>query len=168
MKKYKAIILGPQCSGKTTLKKYILKEHSYLPLLEEDEMFVELNGGQYPEDIDYKENVLRPKLEEKIRQADNLIFLTSYCNIALIAELKSQGFKVIQLKLERNEFDLRNEKRMREEGYDDASMWANDIFKFHQEVADKGLVDLEIDATLPVDEISSKLLNFIDVVNISN
>lgn len=161
MKTYKAIILGPQCSGKTTLKKY-LKEHHDLPLIEEDELFSELNGGEYPKDIEYKENTLRPKLEEKIRESDNLIFLTSYCERSLLSDLKIKGFKVIQLELEMDEFKKRNEKRMSEEGYDDANVWAKEIFSFHQDVRDKGLVDLGVDATLPTNEIVERILKFLD------
>lgn len=160
MKNYKAIILGPQCSGKTTLKKYFAEHHS-LPLVEEDELFTELNGGEYPEDIEYKEKTLRPKLEEKIRESDNLIFLTSYCNRELLTELKSKGFKIIQLVLEMDEFHRRNEKRMKEEGYDDAGVWAEKIFGFHQDIRDKGWIDFEIDATLSPGEISKQILAFL-------
>ncbi|MBC7981804.1 hypothetical protein H7X65_01885 [Candidatus Parcubacteria bacterium] len=161
MKNYKAIILGPQCSGKTTLKKYF-QEHQALPLVEEDELFTELNNGEYPQDIEYKENVLRPKLEEKIRESENIIFLTSYCDRILLMELKEKGFKVIQLVLEMDEFQRRNTKRMSDEGYDDANTWAKEIFNFHQEVRDKGWVDLEVDATLPVEKIAEQILKFLD------
>ncbi len=161
MKTYKAIILGPQCSGKTTLKKYFKKHHS-LPLVEEDELFSELNGGEYPKDIEYKENTLRPRLEQKIRDSDNLIFLTSYCERSLLMELKEKGFKVIQLELEMNEFQKRNEKRMNEEGYYDANVWAKEIFSFHQDIKDKGWVDLGVDATLPTNEIVQRILKFLD------
>jgi adenylate kinase family enzyme len=160
MKTHKAIILGPQCSGKTTLKKY-LEAHHDLPLIEEDELFTELNGGEYPKDMEYKEKTLRPMLEERIRASDNLIFLTSYCNPELLMELKSKGFKVIQLVLEMDEFQRRNEKRMREQGYSDASVWAKDIFGFHQKVRDMGWVDLEIDATLPIEEVAEKVMDFL-------
>lgn len=158
MKNYKIIILGPQCSGKTTLKKYLQEQDPTLPLVEEDELFMELNGGEYPHDIEYKEKTLRPKLEEKIRQSDNLIFLTSYCNPELIKELKSKGFKIIQLVLEMDEFQRRNEKRMKEQGYADANTWAQEVFGFHQEARDGGLVDKEIDATLSIEEIAKEIL----------
>lgn len=160
MKDYKAIILGPQCSGKTTFKKYLEANHD-LPLIEEDELFTELNGGKYPKDMEHKEQVLRPMLEKRIRESDNLIFLTSYCNPALLMDLKSKGFKVIQLVLEMDEFQRRNEKRMREQGYSDAGVWAKDIFDFHQKARDEGWVDLEINATLPVEVVAEKVLDFL-------
>ncbi|MFZ2484810.1 MAG: hypothetical protein WAX80_01850 [Minisyncoccia bacterium] len=158
MKNYKIIVLGPQCSGKTTLKKYLEQQDTALPLVEEDELFMELNGGEYPHDVEYKEKTLRPELEDKIRQSENLIFLTSYCNPELLKELKSRGFKVIQLVLEMDEFQRRNEKRMKEQGYADANTWAKEVFGFHQEVRDKNLVDKQIDATLPIGEIADSLL----------
>lgn len=158
MKSYKVIILGPQCSGKTTLKKYLEQQDPTLPLVEEDELFMELNGGEYPHDIEFKEKILRPKLEEKIRQADNLIFLTSYCNPELLKELKFKGFKVIQLVLKMDEFNRRNDIRMREQGYADANTWAKEVFSFHQEARDIGLVDKEISANLPIKMIASEVL----------
>ena len=44
MENYKIIILGPQCSGKTTLVRFLRKTNSSLPIEEEDEIFTELNG----------------------------------------------------------------------------------------------------------------------------
>ena len=158
MKKYQIVILGPQCSGKTTLARFLREHYPNLPIVEEDELFMELNGGKYPHDIEYKEKTLRPKLEEKIRQSDNLIFLTSYCNPELLKELKSKGFKVIQLVLEIDEFNRRNEKRMKEQGYADANTWAKEVFDFHQDARDKGFIDKEIDATLPTEEIAKEIL----------
>ena len=158
MKNYKIIILGPQCSGKTTLARFLRKNNSNLPIQEEDEFFLELNGGEYPHDIEYKEKTLRIKLEEKIRQSENMIFLTSYCNPILLKELKSKGFKIFQLVLSKEEFDKRNEKRMKEDGYADANTWAKEIFEFHQEIRNQGLVDKQIDACLPIEEISRSVL----------
>jgi len=158
MKNYRIIILGPQCSGKTTLARFLKERWPNLPITEEDELFVELNGGEYPHDIEYKEKILRPKLEEKIRQSDNLIFFTSYCNPELLKELKSKGFKVIQLVLETEEFNRRNEKRMKEQGYADANTWAKEVFGFHQDAREKGLIDKEIDAILPTEEIAKEIL----------
>jgi len=158
MNEHKLIILGPQCSGKTTLKKYLQEKDPSLPLIDEDELFMELNGGEYPQDIEYKEKTLRPKLENKVRQAENMIFLTSYCNPELLKELKSKGFKVIQLVLEMDEFQRRNDRRMKEQGYADANTWAKEAFSFHKEVRDAGLVDKEIDTTLPIKEIVRQVL----------
>ena len=158
MNEHKLIILGPQCSGKTTLKKYLQEKDPSLPLIDEDELFMELNGGEYPQDIEYKEKTLRPKLENKVRQAENMIFLTSYCNPELLKELKSKGFKVIQLVLEMDEFQRRNDRRMKEQGYADANTWAKEVFSFHEEVRDAGLVDKEIDATLPAKEIIKEII----------
>ncbi len=162
MKNYKIIILGPQCSGKTTLARF-LREHSpELPLLEEDELFTELNGGEYPQDVEYKEKTIRPKLEEKIRQSDNIIFLTSYCNPVLLKELKAKGFKVAQLVLSQEEFQKRNEKRMREDGYADANTWAKEVFDFHDEVKNEGWADKAIDVSQPIKVIAEEVLSLIN------
>jgi adenylate kinase family enzyme len=158
MENYKIIILGPQCSGKTTLTRFFREHNPELPIVEEDELFVELNGGEYPQDIEYKEKTLRPKLEEKIRQADNIVFLTSYCNPVLLKELKSKGFKIVQLILDKEEFQRRNTKRMQENGYADANTWAKEVFSFHNDLKTKELVDKEIDASQPIEVIVKEVL----------
>jgi len=162
MKNYKLIILGPQCSGKTTLTKFLRSENPDLPILEEDELFMELNGGEYPQDIEYKEKTIRPKLEEKIRESDNLIFLTSYCNPELLKELKSKGFKIVQLVLEMDEFQKRNEKRVKEQGYADANTWAKEVFSFHDEMKDFGMIDKSIDASQQIEVIAEEVLEFLE------
>ena len=159
MEKYKIVILGPQCAGKTTLKKY-LEEHFSLPLVEEDELFTQLNGGEYPSDIDYKEKTLRPLLEEQIRNSDNMIFLTSYCNPKLLQELKHKVYKIIQLELSEEEFQKRNTKRMNEQGYADANVWAKEVFGFHKQVKEDGLIDKGISANQPVADIAKQVLHF--------
>lgn len=121
---------------------------------------MELNGGEYPQDIEYKEKILRPKLEERIRQADELVFLTSYCNPKLLEELKSRGYKIFQLELSDEEFQRRNKKRMEEHGYDDANTWAKEVFRFHEEIRESGLVDKVIDATMPTEEIAREIMAF--------
>lgn len=161
MKNYKIIILGAQCSGKTTLARYLRHLDQSLPIIEEDELFVELNGGQYPQDLEYKEKTVRPQLDERIRESDDIIFLTSYCNLVLLQELKSKGFKVVQLFLSQEEFKKRNEKRMREEGYDDASVWAKEIFNFHDQVKSEGWADMTVDASQSVEKVGKEILDFI-------
>ncbi len=162
MQTYRLIILGPQCSGKTTLTRFLREQHPDLPILEEDELFTELNGGEYPQDVEYKEKSIRPKLEEKIRQSDNIIFLTSYCNPVLLKELKAKGFKVIQLVLSQEEFQKRNEKRMREDGYADANTWAKEVFSFHDEVKNEGWADKSIDASNSIDTIAKEIITLLD------
>ncbi len=158
MQNYKILILGPQCSGKTTLVRFLREKDNTLPLVEEDEMFVKLNNGKYPQDIEYKENILRPKLEEEIRYAENVIFVTSYCNKDLIRELKSRGFKIVQLVLDKDVLEERNKKRMKENREDDVMLWIPENLKFHQEIGDEGLVDKTIDVNKPIAEVAQRVL----------
>lgn len=155
---YKLIILGPQCSGKTTLVRYLREHYPDLAVMEEEEVFMEMNGGKYPKDHEYKEKVMRPKLNEKLKQMENTIFLSSYCEIGLLKELKLKGFKIIQLVLDKDEFDRRNERRMKEEKYPDARVWAEKIFDYHQNLRNDSLIDQEIDAKMPIEEISRDIL----------
>jgi len=156
------IILGPQCSGKTTLARFLRKNNSTLPILEEDELFTELNGGRYPQDVEIKENELRPQLEEKNRQSQNIIFITSYCNPVLLKELKSKGFKIIQLVLSQDEFQKRNERRIREDGYADANTWAKEIFSFHDDVTREGWADKSIDANQPIEKVAKEVMALLE------
>lgn len=157
MKNHKVIILGPQCSGKTTIKRYLENNHS-LNLIEEDELFTQLNDGEYPQDIEYKENILRPKLNQIISTSENMIYITSYLDIELLKEFKSKGYKIIQLELDRKEFNLRNEKRMKEHGADDANVWADQIFDFHKRVKEQGFVDKGIDAGQSVENVAKEIV----------
>jgi shikimate kinase len=158
--KYKILILGPQCSGKTTLVRYLRERVNGLPLVEEDELFTKLNGGTYPSDLQYKEDILRPELQEEIIKSDNIIFVTSYCKPEMVRELKQKGFIIAQLILDREKLEERNERRTREEGYDDAREWFEENLKFHQEIRNEGLVDHIIDANKPVEVIAKEILNF--------
>jgi len=161
MAKHKVIILGPQCSGKTTLVRYLRKYDASLPITEEDEAFARINGGTYPADISRKENVLRPRLEQEIRNAENIIFVTSYCNPVLLGELKSKGYKIVQLTLDKVKLLERNKDRMKKDGYDDARQWLDENLIFHQEVLSRGLVDKVIDVDRPVEIIAKRLLPFL-------
>lgn len=162
MQKYKTIILGPQCSGKTTLRKYLEGLGDNLPVVEEDQMLKDLNGGQYPKDIKYKNEVLRPKIEEYVRKAESVIFFTSYYDDDSLEDMREGGFKVLQLILSKDEFDRRNKNRMETEGYEDASVWAEDLFDFHNRVRHKKLIDLSVDASKPTEQIAKEVLTFLN------
>lgn len=157
MKKYKALVLGPQCAGKTTLNKY-LSERYELPIVEEDSLLRELHGGTYPKDVAYKDSVLRPKVEQLVSDAESIIFFTSYYDEAAIEKLRERGFKIIQLSLDREEFEKRNKKRMEEKGTDDAKDWADDIFDFHERIRRNGLIDAVVDAAQPTEQVTEELL----------
>jgi len=119
--------------------------------------------GNYPHDLEYKENVLRKKLEEKVEGMDNVIYLTSYGNLSFFRNLVSRGFKIIQLTLDREEFNRRNIKRMKEEGYKDASEWVEGIYAFHNLVKDEGMVDISIDASQPTETVVKEIVDFLGI-----
>jgi thymidylate kinase len=156
----RAVILGPQCAGKTTLKK-ILGASLPQRLVEEDELFTELNGGAYPTDLQRKERELRPRLDAAIRELGEAVYFTSYCDEPLLRELKDRGFKLIQLDLSRQEFERRNGRRVAEEGYADAREWADSIFGAHEKIRESGLVDLVVDADQPAEAVASEITDFL-------
>ncbi len=134
-----------------------------MPIIEEDEAFTRLNGGTYPTDIDFKENILRPRLEKEIRNTENIIFITSYCNPLLLKELKSKGYKITQLVCDREKLLERNKKRMEENGYDDARQWLDENLVFHQEVQGQGLVAKTIDTDRPIEMVAEELTDFLEI-----
>lgn len=162
MHHYKTIILGPQCSGKTTITKYLRSQDASLPIVEEDEIFTRLNNGEYPQDIEYKEGVLRKKLEDEITKAESIIFVSSYCDLTLLKHFKASGYKIIQLVLSYEEFEKRNQKRMAEQGSADARTWMKEIFTFHENIRKEGLVDKEINVDQPVESIAKEIVAELD------
>ena len=77
-------------------------------------------------------------------------------------ELKAKGFKVVQLVLSQEEFQRRNKKRMREDGYADANTWAKGIIDFYDEVKKEGWADKEVNASQSVELVAKEILDLID------
>lgn len=155
----KIIVIGTSLSGKTTIVRY-LRSATKLNISEIDEELTNLNGGQYPTDIYNKNDVLVPKIIEKILSLDNIIFFTNtdYFTVEVLKKAKNKGFKIFQLKLDFYELNKRNVIRIKDEGYEDLSRWFNDMLEYQQTVKDAGLVDKVIDANKSIKEIVKELL----------
>lgn len=160
VKKYKLIILGPQCSGKTTLRKYLTKNFD-LNVKEEDEMLVDLNHGVYPKNKEIKSELLHTKLYKYVTDSDSIIFLASYYDEDELINLKQKGFKVLQLVLNREEFEKRNERRMAEGDHDDARVWAEQIFDYHKRINETGFIDLAVDAKLETKQVAEQVVRYL-------
>ncbi len=154
---YKAIIIGSQLSGKTTLVRH-LRSVSDLNLLEMDEEIMRLNNNIWP-DNKTKDEVLTPRICADISGRENIVFLTNYFVPNLLRTAKGNGFKIIELKLDKKTLLERNETRIKDEGYDDASQWIDGHLDFIKSVEELGLLDSIIDAKKPVSEIAEDLLS---------
>lgn len=157
----KLIIIGPSLSGKTTLVRY-LRQNTDFNVSEIDEELTKLNGGKYPNDNEYKHNLLVPKIIEKLLKLENIVFFTNtdYFTHTDLSRAKSLGFKIIQLDISLSELKKRNIKRVKEDGYNDLSQWLAGMLKYQQEISEAGLLDLKIDATQSTYDIVEEILKF--------
>jgi hypothetical protein len=65
MNDYKIILLGSQCSGKSTLNSY-LKKTTNLNSIDHDKEISQRNGGSYPRDHNYVVDEVMPAIEADI------------------------------------------------------------------------------------------------------
>ena len=73
---YRAIISGTSLTGKTTLIRY-LRKLGNLQIQEIDEELVQLNGGSYPKDDNYKNTVLTPQIKAKVLMEEKILFFSN-------------------------------------------------------------------------------------------
>ena len=154
---YKIMILAPSAGGKSTLMRY-LREHTDLHVAETDEEVVKANNNEWPKDDDYKNNVLIPKTTNEIISRDEVIYLMKDIPEPLLRKARSNGFKVIVLKLTLDQLLERNQKRMKEEGYDDATQWFKGQLDELDRLSKDELVDDYIDGNFPTEQIADKVV----------
>jgi gluconate kinase len=159
----KVIILGPQCSGKTTIAN-VLKTYSLdFPIIDEDEEINRRNGGKSPSnwtDWDYKWQVLRPQIQSDIINMNNIVFFTSYFDMNLLRRAKEKGFKIIQLHTEKSNLEQRNKERMKK-GIDDASYGWSLNMPYHEMLQQEGFIDTSISTDRPLQEVCRSILTSI-------
>lgn len=159
----KAIVLGASLTGKTTLLNY-LKRDNTSHVSEIDDVILEKNKGIWPTDDEFKLRVLTPPIVREVFSKENIIFLTNthYFSISDIEHARSKGFLIIQLTVPLDELKRRNEKRVKEEEYEDMTKYFESMLSYQKQVFDAGLVDLVIDGTQPTDQIAERILSFIN------
>lgn len=155
----KIIVLGPQCSGKTTIA-CDLRLFSTIPVIDEDEEINRRNGGKSPSNWTEwarKWTVLRPEVHKDILTMSNVIFFASFFDIEHLLQAKRKGFTVIQLTASDEVLRERNRKRV-EDGVDDATYGWNINMPYHAEIRSRGLVDMVLGTDRPVRELSELIL----------
>ncbi len=159
MKKY--IVIGTSLSGKTTLIKY-LRSTTSLPISELDEELTELNNGEFPSDVEYKHNVLFPKVLEKILNKSEIIFFTNawYFKQEDLEEAKRKGFKILQLSVGLETLKSRNEARIKD-GYEDMTQYLEGMVKYQEDIKNTGVVDFVIDGEQEVEKVAEDILGVI-------
>lgn len=157
----KIIIIGPSLSGKTTLVSELRKDTS-LHISEMDEELTVLNQGEFPSNLDYKNNVLVPKIIEKILRHKDIIFFTNtnYFSETDLLAAKKNGFKIFFLNVDYGELVKRNQQRVQNQAYEDQSNWLKGMLAYQEEIQGNNLVDVIIDANKPVLEVVLALRNY--------
>jgi guanylate kinase len=155
----KAIVIGASLSGKTTIIKY-LRTNTELLVSEIDEELTVLNNGEFPKDPQYKNEVLFPKVLEKILNSKNIVFFTNtwYFTIKDLQEARAKGFKIIQLSLSLDTLLRRNRERVTE-GYDNMEKYLKGMIEYQEMIKTRGMVDYVINGDQSVERIFSKLIS---------
>lgn len=157
--KNKAIIIGASTAGKSMLIKYLQKETT-LTLDEMDDMLTRMNNGVYPKDGDHRHKVLYPRIVKEVIGQDHIVFFTN-THVFSVADLKHArklGFTIIQLSLSREKMEQRNSDRIKNQNWDDVSMYFKYMIEYQEEIKKKGVVDQEINADQPVENIAGEVL----------
>ena len=154
------MVLAPSAGGKSTLMRY-LREHTDLHIAETDEEVVKANNNEWPSDDEYKDSVLIPQTTSEIISRAEVVYFMKDVPVDLLKKARQNGFKVVVLKLTINQLKDRNTKRMKEEGYDDASQWLQGQLDELDRLNHQGLVDVIIDGNLPTPRIADEILGLI-------
>jgi shikimate kinase len=170
MKDYKVILLGSQCSGKSTIISH-LQQTTDLVCIDHDEEIKKRHDGVYPSDHQYVANEVQPAIEDDILEKNEVIFSASFWGLGkdrLIHDEKielaiEKGFVFIHLKTDKDVLLNRNTDRVANTKYDDAS----GAFDWYQSVYDdmkkKNYFSLEIETNQPIEDITKELITFIEV-----
>ena len=155
----KAIVIGASLSGKTSIKNY-LTEKTSLVISEMDEELTTLNNNIFPEDTDYKHNVLAPQVIKNILSKESIIFFTNtdYFSDQDLKEARQRGFKIIQLNVDLELLKNRNKTRMTNKGYDDLTKYLSGMVDYQTRIQKKGFIDKIINSDLSVQEIGEEIL----------
>ncbi len=154
----KVIIIGASTTGKTTIIKHLAEELSF-PIQESDDVLTSLNGGTYPLDSRLKREVLTPTMVNLVLNQQEIIFFTNahYFNVANLVTAKKSGFKIILLTLTKEKMLSRNEKRIKDEGYDDLEQYFDNMLLYQQEIIKAGMVDEVIDVDKSLVEVLAQI-----------
>ncbi len=156
---YKLIILAPSCGGKSSLMRY-LREHTDLHIAETDEEVMKANNDVWPND-ELKNKVLVPKTTNEIITREHVIYFASYIPTELLQKAKDKGFKIIVLETPLSVLRERNEKRIKEEGYDDVSQWFEGQLDNYEDLVKDHIVDKTINGNQAVEKVVAEIKNLI-------
>jgi hypothetical protein len=136
-----AIVVGSK-SSQPNLKRLLEEADFSEGVVEEDRLFAELNGGAYPLDEAQRERELRPMLNDVVNDLDGALYLTSYPDLNLLAQIKGRGGKVIEVRAPRE-------------------MLAGAVAEFEM-LRQSGLVDHSVDASRGTEAVAAEVRGFLE------
>lgn len=157
LKDKRFVVYGAPASGKTTLMKLLRNTHG-LPATDLDDEILFENGGVWPEDSTYRNREIVPRVLERMAKSDVLHFFTSGMNESFAQQLHESGATIFLLKLNEESLQVRNQKRMKEEGVGDVTMeFQKNLLSQEHYIS---IVDHVLDATMSPEEILEELCHF--------
>lgn len=152
---YKLIVLAPSCGGKSSLMRY-LRKNTDIHVVENDEEVMKANNNDWPSTDKYHSFV--DKTFNEVISRNKIVYLMKDLSPELLRKARDKGFKAIILKLTIEQLNERNTKRMKEEGYEDASMWFEGQLKQLDELSKEKLIDGYIDGNLATEQIADRVI----------
>lgn len=138
----KLLVIGPLCSGKTTIARHLRSMTS--AVVDLDDELTRLNGGTYP-DIETRKTVVAPRALAGAAALPNVILLHSTLDPDDVRALRDAGFTTVLLEVSRDELRRRHRERLREEGWSNEE-WADDNCALIAELRRLSLFDHVVDA----------------------
>ena len=111
----KILVLGPSCSGKTTVCRHLRSQRETNAIDACDEI-LRLNDGVWP-DIGRKNDVLLPQVVERVVAMDDVVLFNSYMHRPLLERLRAAGFQTVLLRVTEVELRRRHRPRQATEGW---------------------------------------------------
>jgi shikimate kinase len=169
MKDYKVILLGSQCSGKSTIISH-LQETTDLVCIDHDEEIKRRHEGVYPSDHVYVSNEVLPSIEDAVLEMDAVIYSASFWGLGTdkaihdekIELAKQKGFLFVYLKTDKDILLSRNKTRIENSPYPDASGAFDWYVSVYEDMQSKNYFDCEIDTNQTVEQITQELLSFLE------
>ena len=168
MKDYKIILLGSQCSGKSTLISYLQKTTD-LVCLDHDEEIKRRNGGTYPKEREYVANELQPKIENDVMAMERVVYSASFWGLGEDEKIHNDriesaikaGFSFIHLKTDKEILLKRNADRVVNSKNEDASQAFDWYLSVYKDMQNKNYFAHEIETNQAVEEVAADLVSLI-------
>lgn len=119
------------------------------------------NNDVWPDD-ELKNKVLVPKTTNEIINREKVIYFASYIPTELLQKAKEKGFKIFVIEIPLEVLEKRNEKRMKEEGYDDVSQWFKGQLDNYKSLAENHIVDKTINGNQDVEKVVAEVKGLIE------